>query len=302
MLNATLNSKRIRKVLFWGALILLCGWFLLGGSTDDRLPDEAELTVVHLTDLHLATQGTVTNTPWTHKIVVRGYRLHRPCTGKAFDYLEKAVSLIQTSIKPDLVVVTGDVVDRGDDIEALRRGASILRQLSCPILVVQGDHDIPRKEANRACWKEVFGATDGCRVVNDTSFFFLPFEKDAAASARILQSIRDVPDSDGVRFLCLHRMLRAPRLMDWLAQRFHGCSVLDPDHAAIIQALDESEAQWVVLCGHSHTESRRTWGRVSQICTSSLAEYPHAFRVVKINKGQVFSALVRLDGRLKNDT
>ena len=103
-----LNIRRIKKVLFWGGLVIVGGWFLLGGSTDDRLPEEAELTVVHLTDLHLSTRGTVTNTPWTHKIAVRGYRLHRLCTGQAFDYLEKAVSLIQSSIKPDLVVVTGD--------------------------------------------------------------------------------------------------------------------------------------------------------------------------------------------------
>ena len=216
------------------------------GRRDGHLPEGDGLTIVHLTDLHLDTQGKVMHTPWTHKIAVGGYRLHRPCTGRAFEYLEQAVSQIRNTIKPDVVVITGDVVNRGDDIEALKRGVSILSRLQCPVVVTQGDHDISRRKENSTVWNDVCGATHGCTLVNNTRFFFLPFAKDEVVFADILQAIRTVSDRDEVHFFCLHRMLWAPRLMDALARRYHGCSVLDPDREKIVEAMDASGARWVV--------------------------------------------------------
>ncbi len=293
------NNKK--QWLFWGAVILFLGvCFGHSSMSDRRLPEKAELTVVHLTDLHLDTQGKVTHTPWTHRIAVGGYRLHRPCTGRAFEYLEQAVSQIRDTVKPDVVVITGDVVNRGDDIEALRRGVSILSRLQCPVVVVQGDHDIPRRKENGTVWNDLFDTTHGCTLVNNTRFFFLPFVKDETAFADTLQAMRTVSRRDKIHFFCLHRMLWAPRLMDALARRYHGCSVLDPDREKIVEAMDTSGARWMVLCGHSHTDYCRTRGNITQLCAPSLAEHPHAFRVIKIKDGQVFYKLVRLDkGKIK---
>lgn len=290
------RSDNKTRWLFWGVIALFLGLcFWQSGRRDGHLPEGDGLTIVHLTDLHLDTQGKVMHTPWTHKIAVGGYRLHRPCTGRAFEYLEQAVSQIRNTIKPDVVVITGDVVNRGDDIEALKRGVSILSRLQCPVVVTQGDHDISRRKENSTVWNDVCGATHGCTLVNSTRFFFLPFAKDEVAFADILQAIRTVSDRDEVHFFCLHRMLWAPRLMDALARRYHGCSVLDPDREKIVEAMDASGARWVVLCGHSHTDHRRTRGNVTQLCAPSLAEHPHAFRVIKIKDGEVFYKLVRLD-------
>jgi predicted phosphodiesterase len=282
--------------LFWIVVTLFLGvWFWGPSMNGGHLPENAELTVVHLTDLHLDTRGKITHTPWTHKIAVGGYRLHRPCTGRAFECLDQAVSQIRDTINPDVVVITGDVVNRGDDIEALRRGVSILSRLQCPVVVAQGDHDIPRQKENSTVWNDLFGAPHGCTVVNDTRFFFLPFAKNEAAFADILQSIRTVSDRNKIHFLCLHRMLWAPRLMEALARRHHGCSVLDPDREKIVEAMDTPGARWVVLCGHSHTDHCRRRENITQLCAPSLAEHPHAFRVIKIKDGQVFYKLVRLD-------
>jgi len=285
-----------RRWLFGGAVTLLLGaWFLWSGMRDGYLPEEAELTVVHLTDLHLDTRGKVMHTPWTHKIAAGRYRLHRPCTGRAFEYLEQAVSQMKDTIKPDVVVITGDVVNHADDNEALRRGVSILSRLQCPVVVAQGDHDVSRRMQNKTDWNDLFGATHGCTVVNNTRFVFLPFAKDEAAFADVLQSVRTVSGRDKIHFLCLHRMLWAPSLMEVLAKRYHGCSVLDPEREKIVEAMEASDGRWMVLCGHSHTDHCRTRGNITQLCAPSLAEYPHIFRVIKIKNGQVFCQRVRLD-------
>ncbi len=295
-LKMSTRSDKKKQWFFGGVVILFLGvWFWRSSVSDGYLPEKAGLTIVHLTDLHLDTRGTVAHTPWTHKIAVGGYRLHRPCTAKAFGYLEQAVLQIRGTVNPDVVVVTGDVVNRRDDIEALKRGASILSRLQCPVVVVQGDHDILGRGENSTAWNDLFGAAHGCTLVGNTRFFFLPFAKDEAAFADILQAMRTVSGRDKIHFLCLHRMLWAPRLMDVLAKRLHGCSVLDPDQKKIVEAMDASGVRWVVLCGHSHTDHCRTRGNMMHLCAPSLAEHPHTFRVIKIKDGQVFYKLVRLD-------
>lgn len=261
----------------------------------DSLSSEADLTIVHLTDLHLASHGTVTNTPWTHKISIGGYRLHRPCTATGFAHLEQAIKLIGAELKPDVVVITGDIVDRGDDREALVKGAEIIRRLTCPVVVAKGDHDIAQKNVNFRCWEEAFGAVDGQTDVRGFPFFFLPFETTDEAVTRFESALRRDPGSGSIRFLCLHRMLQAPRLMDRLAKWFHGCSVLDPRREMLRKVLVEAGGPWVVLCGHSHTQRRDTWGSVTQFCTGSLAEYPHSFRVIKVRDGRVWTSIVRLN-------
>lgn len=258
--------------------------------------DNPDLTVVHITDTHLMTHGSVTNTPWTHKISLFGYRLHRPCTGLAESYLQKAVAEINNKIKPDVVVMTGDIVNYGDDIAALHAAASALQALRCPIIVVQGDHDLPHKEESKECWQTLFGELEGCSMISDNPFFYLPFGKKAANIANFSTLIKERAVRESTQFLCLHRMLRAPVLLDRLARRFHGCSVLDPYHKEIVQVLEQTDMPWIVLCGHSHTGSIRKWGEVIQICTPSLAEYPHAFRVIEIKNKQLFTQLVSLHG------
>ncbi|MFA7174344.1 MAG: metallophosphoesterase [Kiritimatiellia bacterium] len=276
-------------------LTVLAGFFLVKRWMSNHLPQNADLTIVHLTDLHLSSHGTSVETPWTHKIKIGGYGLHYLCTGKAFALFDKAVTLINSNIKPDVVVITGDIVDYGDDMEALAKGAAMIRRLECPVIIAKGDHDIARKEANQGSWQAAFGQMDGVMDVKGFPFFHIPFEADAQTFVRMEERINRLPVAGHWRFLSLHRMLCAPRLMDRLAKWYSGCSVLDPNRDAILKLLEMADARWVVLCGHSHMDYQKRWGNITQFTTPSLTEYPHAFRIIKIRNDEVRTAVVRLD-------
>ena len=62
-----------RRLVYW-----VCGGMAEG------LRGDAELTVAQLSDLHLASSGGIQETPWVNKIIIGGYKLHKPCIGKSF--------------------------------------------------------------------------------------------------------------------------------------------------------------------------------------------------------------------------
>ena len=273
---------------------LIC-FLLLDGCFSKRLPNNVELTVVHLADPHLSTYGQVTDTPWTHKIAIGGYKLHKKCTGKSFDLLEKAVAVINAKIKPDVVVVTGDIIDTGDDIAALKKGAEIIRRLNCPVIISKGDHDIARKSENMNGWESAFGKLDGFSEVNEFAFFYIPFESDTETFKSLEDGIKAAQGKKQPGFLCMHRMLYSSWLMDVLCKRWHRTELLSPDRDTIIDLLKKPANRWIVLCGHSHTNHEKTHGNITEFCTSSLAEYPHELRILKVKSGDVWTTVVRID-------
>lgn len=296
MLRTVLFKKgRFFVLFFFSVLAFLSYWFLLPVGVSRRLPKEADLTVVHLTDLHLSSRGGVTATPWTHKIVIDGYKLHRTCTGKSLDLLAQAVAVINGKIKPDVVVITGDIVDSGDDVEALEKGATILRRLNCPVIIAKGDHDPAGTDANTGRWMPALGPLDGVTNVNGVDFFYIPFESDGGTFKRLADSISGAQGKNQPKFLCLHRMLYASWLMQAFSKRTYGSQLLSPDRETILEVLGKSSDRWLVLCGHSHTNYETTRGNITEFCTSSLAEYPHELRILKVKGGDVRTAVVRLD-------
>ena len=68
----------------------------------------------------------------------------------SLDILRAAVERINTDLRPDLVVVTGDLVDSGKDLESLREVKTWLDRLTCPYYPVIGNHDQP------ATYQQVF--------------------------------------------------------------------------------------------------------------------------------------------------
>ena len=53
------------------------------------------------------------------------------------------------ALAPDLVVVTGDLVERGEDAGQAERAAAILRAIDAPVVTVMGGHDVGRSVAAR---------------------------------------------------------------------------------------------------------------------------------------------------------
>jgi predicted MPP superfamily phosphohydrolase len=295
----SVKSKSLKVALcLTGVFILLallggCLWFQT--RNDSRyLPKNADLTVAHLTDLHLSSKGNLKETPWTHKIVINGYKLHKPCTGKSFELLEKAITVINEKIKPDIVVITGDILNRGDDTEALKKGHEVLAKLKCPVIIAKGDHDIASKPKNKSAFESVFGELDGVLSVKDFPFFYIPYESDDGTFERLKKAIDDSSPKSEIKFLCMHRMLYASWLMNKLSKKYCP-TLLSPKRKMIIDMLEKSSGKWIVLCGHSHTNHEETVNNITELCTSSLAEYPHEFRIIKVKDGKIYTRIVKLD-------
>ena len=268
--------------------------FLLGNNDSRYLPENAELTILQLTDLHLSSGGGVRDTSWSHRIIVNGYKLHKPCTGKSLELLEKAVKAINEKIKPDIVVITGDIVNRGDDVEAMKKGHDILADLKCPLIILKGDHDIAKISGNEHIFETVFGKSDGALSVKGFPFFYIPYDADDNTLERLQRSIESSSSDKKVNFLCMHRMLYASWLMKKLSKKYCQ-TLLSPKRKNIIAMLEKSRGKWIVLCGHSHTNYEKSVNNLTELCTSSLAEYPHEFRIVKIKNGKLYTRIMKLD-------
>ncbi|MFA7174262.1 MAG: metallophosphoesterase [Kiritimatiellia bacterium] len=205
------------------------------------------------------------------------------------------MAAINAKIKPDVVVITGDIIDNGDDIAALKQGAEIIRRLKCPVIIAKGDHDIARKPDNRGAWESAFGELDGSSDVRGFAFFYIPFESNKETFKRLEHGIKAALGKKQPLFLCEHRMLYPSWLMSALCKRWHRTELLSPDRDTIMGLLGKTATPWIVLCGHSHTNHKATHGNVTEFCTSSLAEYPHELRILKIKEGKVWTTLVRMD-------
>ena len=194
-----------------------------------------------------------------------------------------------------MVVITGDIVDRGSDEAAFREAQELIRQIQCPVIVVEGDHDVAGEQHP---FTRYFGEREGARTVKGCDFLFIPFAPDRETLARLQGRIADAR-SGNVRILCMHRMLRASLLMRKLSKMCCS-SLLSPAKETILAMLKDSDEPFLVLCGHSHTNYRRRDRNVLHLCTSSLAEYPHELRVVKITHGRIATKVLRL-GEARGD-
>jgi predicted MPP superfamily phosphohydrolase len=275
-----------------GAALTAAGVCLLVRRSAEGSATLPDLTVVHLTDLHLSSSTTPTTTPWTHKIIIGGYKLHQPCLGKTSELLATAVQLVNTCVRPDAVVVTGDVVNRGDDTAALRQARELLCQVQAPVIIARGDHDLTAKPENQALSAALFEPLDGQVEVRGRTFHYLPLDPSETALIRLREGIAATPPGS-LHVLCLHRMLQAPPLLRWLSRKYTP-TVLSPRSNDILEILRTCGRPVMVLCGHAHTNYRAVRQNVTHLCTASLAEYPHELRIITVRGGRVRTQVVTL--------
>ena len=95
-------------------------------------------TVLQISDTHLLTEPTMTN------------------HGDPDESLRATIDAVR-GVRPDLVLLTGDIADDGS-VEALRRVRDAVVELSAPVLALSGNHDDIAKV------HEVFGSTDTIEV------------------------------------------------------------------------------------------------------------------------------------------
>jgi 3',5'-cyclic AMP phosphodiesterase CpdA len=167
-----------------------------------------------------------------------------------------AVRELGAEVRPDLLVVTGDMSHRGRP-EQLQRSAEILRGLGLPLLAIPGNHDIPYTFPARFTrtfeqWELTYGdpqplySSDSLVVVGLNSV--RPWLHQAGAlhedQLRLAASrLREAP-AGAYRAVALHHHLAAP---PWPKESKKPIR----DRDGVLRALGEAGAE-LVLSGHVH--------------------------------------------------
>ena len=274
----------LKKVLICAVVM---GVLSLSSSVSAKKP---QFTIVHLTDIHYtSTPPETSSLSWKDHVSIFGYKLHKKNLAKCSRILENTVGYINKEIKPDIVVVTGDIVDVGNDREGMRQVKEKLDKLNCPYYPVIGDHDLNSGEDDRGNYKEVFGEINYSLDYKGWHIIMLgiyPDEKSIIWLKDELDKNKSKPT-----ILCMHRMLIASWLMKYLSRRYYCPEIIAPRADEIIDILNNHGNAAAVLSGHSHTNYLTKKKGIFYICTASLMETPYQFRIVRVYKERVSTSV-----------
>jgi 3',5'-cyclic AMP phosphodiesterase CpdA len=263
----------------WLRLAAACaaGWLATsavtrGGDAPQRTPAEPHFRFVHLSDTHCARAAE--NPPLRFPLDP-----HRKDLVRSFDLLEAAVRQINDQVRPDFVVLTGDLVDRGHDVRSLQRVKGILEGLACPWHVVIGDHD------SREAWTQVFGPGrlnytfrhGGWRFVAVDSS---PGRVDAASLARLRREL--AADTSSPTALLIHRPLALPKAHVLAADALYGTRLLLGNAAEVRRLVAQHPKVRAVFAGHCHVPIQWQSGQVAHFVAPALAAFGHHFAVVEV--------------------
>jgi 3',5'-cyclic AMP phosphodiesterase CpdA len=236
--------------------------------------------IVHLTDLHLSTKVTrPSSTPFTHKIIISGFKLHRPDLYNSEKFLIKTVELLNNEIKPNLVLITGDIADDNADTKAYHEAFNELQKLNSPYFVVLGDHDIA--EDGTINKEQIWFKTEPfSEVVHGYKIIGLPPFPDNKDIDWLKNELDNSKETEVI--ICYHRMLKASFLMKLLS-KLYCPTLLSPKSKELLQLFSQYDNIRLVLTGHSHTNYVFDRKHARYITTSSLAEYPFEMRLIWVD-------------------
>jgi len=214
------------------------------------------MLIAQITDTHISTPGSVND---------RYFRTP--------EHLERAVAhLNRLAPRPDVVLATGDLVERGEPEEYARLRA-ILDRLAMPLYVIPGNHD-SRKGLARAFADRGYLPTDG-------GFLHYTVEE---WPVRLIGLDTQVPGQPGGR-LCAERLAWLDARLGEAAARPTVVFMHHPPFVTGLQAMDamglegKEELGTVIrrhpqverlVCGHVHRPmTRRFAGTVATTCPST---------------------------------
>ncbi|MEA3366528.1 MAG: metallophosphoesterase [Planctomycetota bacterium] len=248
----------------------------------------SDLVLVHLTDLHCATR---TQNPEA-KIL---FDPHVKDLVHSFQWLQAAVRDINRNVRPDTVVVTGDLVDKGRDVDDLRKVRRILDGLSCPYYPVPGDHD------SRKAFRDVFDRPPSYAFTCGPWRFIALDASSGAVSRESLTLLREeLGDLAEPRAAVLvHRPLVMGPVEIAAARLFYGVRLRARNADRVLEMLDGHPRVRLVLAGHCHHNTECQRGDAVHLTTGCLIEPGHAYRVLRLRGREIRSALreVRLDAQ-----
>jgi 3',5'-cyclic AMP phosphodiesterase CpdA len=178
--------------------------------------------------------------------------------GEAWEPLAAVVELIE-ALRPEVLVVTGDVAHRGRRVE-LEGAKAMLDGLGLPVVVVPGNHDIPYTFPARFTttfddWNRVFGTTEPTYASEHVAVWGLNSVRawrqqgGALESHQVLEAESRIAEAPpGVlKVVAVHHHLASP---PWRAARKRPLSHRDD----VLRAMTSAGAD-LVVSGHVHQAS-----------------------------------------------
>jgi len=227
---------------------------------------------VHMTDTHCA---QVRRNPPGRFL----FDPHRKDLVRSFEIVEAAVRLINEDVRPDFVVITGDLVDRGRDVASLRRVKAILSKLKCPWYPVIGDHDL------RASWVSVFGKERLDYTFRHRGWRFIAADcslgrLEPASLDRLRRELE--ADKGTPTILLIHRPIVLPSVHLVAAKWAYGVKLLTENAGEVLHLIGAHPNVHAVVAGHCHVAIHCRDGQVDHYVGPALAEGGHQIAVMSV--------------------
>lgn len=238
-------------------LLLVCGPALAG--------EPQAVRIVHLSDIHAC--HVKTNPPGRFPGDPLACDLVR-----SLEFLHRAVDQVN-QLRPDVVAVTGDLADRGDDLASLREVKAELDRLKCPYCPVLGDHDRPE------VFQQVFpGKIDYFTDVAGWRFVAVGLRRGRIPAETLTWLAGVLQKSRGRKMALLtHRPLWCDPLALQIAGQLYGVKLMPAGGDDVLNLVRGHAEVQMILSGHAHVGGRDKLGSLEMFWAPALVGPPHCF-------------------------
>lgn len=229
-----------------------------------------------ISDLHYS-QQPLTHIPWR-----KGER--------ANEFLLDTINRLNISIKPDITVILGDMINDPNDEKAeelLKRLKTTIDQLDSVVIVLRGNHD-PAQDV----FSDIMGAP--VDFIDIKGVRFIPFidkdepECNASRSKIDIERMRDLSINFSGTMVFLQHV---PLFPQELAKGFYNYNNVDE----LLATMKSFPNATLTIAGHEHAGMDMvTSGKDHFIATPALCETPFQFMILEIDGDDINYKLERL--------
>lgn len=196
------------------------------------------------------------------------------------------------SLSPDLVVVPGDITNKGS-VDEFKLAGKLLTLLDAPILAVPGNHDLPNPAAE-ALWTEYFGAKSGVRRVGDFTIVGLN-TANARLSASDASLLEDELKRPGKLIIASHyQLFHNPRVY-----RGNGAKTIvnSLEYTELLNSLSERD-DVIIYAGHQNVPSRFQAGDAMQLNLPQPTQYPCGFILTQAFANGLYHSFIPISSEI----
>lgn len=184
--------------------------------------------------------------------------------------LEQTIDTLN-SLRPDVVVMPGDLVDGTTDVNAFLAIREQLVKLQIPIIIAQGNNDVVPLQRGYRFWEQYVAPDHFVTSFGDVTFFVLQSDTGDVSTDQLSWLNSSLAAAAGRKVVVLHHPY-------WEADT--------PSLKVVLPAILQQRAADLVLMGHTHRDEM-TLTPVLSIVTESLSDMPAGYRWITISSSGI---------------